>query len=122
MKGKIYLVTGPVHSGKTTRLAEWCAARTDVGGVLQPEVDSQGYFENIQTKRRIPLDAQPTDKEKKVYTIGRFRFLISAFAWANDCLVEAPENPAMKWLIIDEIGPLELQGLGLHAALERILE
>ena len=120
MMPTVYLVSGPVHSGKTTRLAAWCKGRSDVGGILQLEADGQRFFEDIQSGRRYLMDAG--EREKKVYTIGKYRFYTAAFAWASDLLVEAPEQPGIKWLVIDEIGPLEMKGEGLAPVLEGLLQ
>ena len=46
----------------------------------------------------------------------------SAFAWASDVLVKALKDPEVQYLIIDEIGPLEMQGRGLHPVLDDLLE
>lgn len=59
--------------------------------------------------------------EADIQQVGRYTFSAAAFAWANEALLEASRNPENKWLVIDEIGPLELQGKGLTPALDQIV-
>ena len=59
--------------------------------------------------------------EAEIQQVGRYTFSASAFAWANEVLLKASQNPENKWLIIDEIGPLELQDKGLTPALDQIM-
>ena len=112
-------VTGPLHSGKTTSLRAWSDGRTDVAGISQPVIEGQRYFVDIQSGHRMLMDV-PLEVED-AYTIGKYHFAISAFAWASDVLVEALDYEAVRYLIVDEIGPLEMQGKGLHAVLEELL-
>ena len=54
-------------------------------------------------------------------TIGPFSFLASSFAWAREELKDALELNS-RWLIIDEIGPLELAGKGLEPMVSEIVD
>lgn len=116
----VFFVSGPLHSGKTTRLLQWTEGRTDVGGIFQPVMEGQRYFVDIATGEQMLLEA-PLE-EKEAYTIGKFLFSIEAFSWASDSLVTALEDPEIRYIIVDEIGPLEMRGQGLHPVLEDLLE
>lgn len=116
----IFYVTGPLHSGKTTRLKAWAEGRQDVAGVFQPVVNGNRYFVDILSGEKCRMDAGEEDQE--VYVIGKYRFRIEAFAWASDVLVEALERQEVQYLIVDEIGPLEMQEMGLHPVLNDLLE
>ena len=60
--------------------------------------------------------------EKNIQQVGRYTFSGNAFNWANQVLKEAARSPEIKWLVIDEIGPLELQGKGFTPAFDSIME
>ncbi|MBK0402029.1 hypothetical protein I5M27_03470 [Adhaeribacter sp. BT258] len=115
---KIFLITGPTQSRKTTRLTHWCSGRTDVGGLLSPIVFEKRCFQNIRTQEWQAMEADLDETE--VQQVGRYTFSEKTFAWANKILLQASRLPELKWLVIDEIGPLELQGKGLNPALENI--
>ncbi|RTQ45236.1 hypothetical protein EJV47_25500 [Hymenobacter gummosus] len=116
----IHLLSGPIRSGKTTRLRRWAAGRPDVAGLLMP-TDAHGrrYFLDMATGLQWPASARPG--QWPVVSIGRFQFAPAAFGWANAALSGAAEAPP-AWLVVDEIGPLELRGAGLAPALRQLLE
>ena len=60
--------------------------------------------------------------ESRIQQVGRYTFSAAAFDWANKVLLEAALQPEIKWLVIDEIGPLELQGKGLAPAFDSIMK
>ena len=112
----IYLLTGPVRTGKTTALAAWAGGRS-AAGLLQP----------VQGGRRL-LVAQPSGETRLLecapgeegVAVGRFRFSRAAFAWGRRKLLEAARR-SPEWLLIDEVGSLELRGEGLAPAVETVL-
>ena len=116
-------ITGPIHSGKTTRLAAWCAAQPpgSVGGVLQPAQPTGRVFVDAATGAEFPLEAPPDAPETAVQRVGRYVFATAAFGWAADRLARAAANPMVRTIVVDEIGPLELRGGGLDAALRALL-
>jgi nucleoside-triphosphatase THEP1 len=116
---RIHLLSGPIRSGKTTRLRRWAAGRPDVAGLLMP-TDAHGRrsFLDLGSNLQWPASARPG--QWPVVSIGRFHFAPAAFDWANAALRGAAET-APAWLVIDEIGPLELRGAGLAPALEALL-
>jgi nucleoside-triphosphatase THEP1 len=115
----IHLLTGPIRSGKTTRLAAWAAATPGAAGLLMPDTARGRQFWDVSTGFAWPTAARLG--ELHPLTIGRFQFSAAAFAWAGAALRGAATNPATQWLMADEIGPLELRGEGLAAALRDVL-
>ena len=113
----VYILTAPVQTGKTTSLVNWSAKRNDVYGILTPIVDGKRVFMNAHTKEQFPMEA--IEGEKEVLTVGRFIFSKRNFDKAIQIIREAIDKK--KWLIIDEIGPLELQGRGFHDILREVL-
>jgi nucleoside-triphosphatase THEP1 len=59
------------------------------------------------------------DDKEDFFEIGRFRFSKKGFDKAASIIIEAITKPG--WLIIDEIGPLELRGEGFHDTLQTVL-
>ena len=57
--------------------------------------------------------------ESAVLSIGRFRFSKKSFERAIQIIRESVRHEG--WLIIDEIGPLELRGEGFHDVLKEVL-
>jgi nucleoside-triphosphatase THEP1 len=115
---QIFYITGPIQSRKTTQLTSWCAGRTDTGGLLSPVLSGKRCFLDIRTQACHPMEAEMNETE--IQQVGRYTFSARIFAWANTVLLENFRNPEIKWLVIDEIGPLELQGKGLEPALQTI--
>ncbi|GAA4373812.1 hypothetical protein [Hymenobacter koreensis] len=116
----IHLLSGPTRSGKTTRLSAWAATEPGVAGLLMPTVPGVGrLFQDVRTGLRWPTAARPGNWQAQC--VGPHRFSAAGFAWANETLLGAASHPATRWLLIDEIGPLELRGLGLAPALGRVL-
>lgn len=113
----IYVLTGPVQTGKTTALAEWVGRRVAAAGLLQPVRGGKRYLKSLPSGEVRPLECSGAEDAVQV---GRFRFSASVFAWGRRKLREAHEREP-EWLFIDEIGPLELRGEGLAPAVETVL-
>lgn len=62
----------------------------------------------------MPLEVEDKDDLKLVF-VGKFRFLKSSFDKANQYLTNASEKHP-NYLVIDELGKLELNNEGLHGA------
>lgn len=115
----VYILTGPVKSGKTTNLKIWCERQNSADGILAPVSQNKRHLYHISNKtsrllERVVNDSQPLK-------IGTYSFDESAFRWARNKLKEAAGS-SPEWLIIDEIGPLELTGKGLEPAVSEILK
>jgi len=124
------LVVGESGSGKTS----WCRAYVDrrrksgstVGGILSPAIEKQGQRVgsnalNLLTGQEIPfarLSLHSSFKGgEKVgdYTISRDGILFACGA------IERAVESSCDLVVIDEVGPLELQGKGLMPAVELAL-
>ena len=60
------------------------------------------------------------NENETVVKIGNYKFLKESFEWAEKELLKAREFKP-QWLIIDEIGPLELQGQGFDKVIKQLL-
>ncbi len=124
------LLTGAARSGKTTAcwkaLPGLRAAGVKIGGFVSPVLlDAAGVKTGIEmwdlstgehrTLARVARPGEPS-------TMGIYRFVEGATAWARDVLAAALLAD-IDWLVIDEIGPLELhQGGGFAFALEPLAD
>lgn len=112
-----YILTGPVQSGKTSSLINWMMNRTDVDGILTPLTNENRVFMDARSWDLFDMEAAAD--ESAVLVVGRFRFSRKNFNRAIEIIRDA--IPKKSWLIIDEIGPLELRGEGFHDVLKEVL-
>ncbi|MEP6676443.1 MAG: nucleoside-triphosphatase [Ferruginibacter sp.] len=119
MNQPILILTGPVHSGKTTLLLKWISQQKKIAGILTPVIEGTRSFLDIETGQSFSMNA--TGDEQQALTVGKFRFSEKNFSRASAILKKAV-NSQHNFLIIDEIGPLELkQHKGFYEALVFIL-
>lgn len=118
----IKIITGPIKSGKTTRLTAWVKCHQNCVGILSPVINNRRFIYSILEDEYHPLETEEGDaKDQKTITIGRYTFQESTFEWARGQL-ELADAKNRDWLIIDEIGPLELTGKGLEPQVEKIID
>lgn len=117
----IFILTAPIRSGKTTSLIKWLAQRDDVYGILTPVVEGKRIFMNVATKDQFPMEASALRQAQGEETllVGRFVFSKAGFEKATTIIRDAIDKKG--WLVIDEIGPLELRGEGFHDILKEVL-
>lgn len=116
-QAQVFILTGPIQTGKTNSIVNWLNGRKNVAGILTPVRDGSRYFMNADTKELFRMEAN--EEDKNVLTIGRFVFSKSNFEKAISTISEAIHQDG--WLVIDEIGPLELKGEGFSDILKRVL-
>ena len=122
VKGKIFILTGDVNSGKTSTLSQWAEEyrREDyaVGGVIAPANWRKGRkisYDIIDLKsgeRHFIASSEPIENAIKY---GRFWFSNIGIAIAESAIMHLDELVDVG--MIDEIGPLELKGKGLARGL-----
>jgi len=115
----LYILSEPIHTGKTTVLKAWTEERTDVGGFLSPDHEDLRQLFRLSTKEVIPFEIKDP-KNEVVQSIGKFHFYNAAFAQAIQWVKEDLKNPEIQWIIIDEMGKLELLEKGFHTLLPLI--
>lgn len=108
----LVVYTGPVRSGKTTALRARFEADPSARGVLAPDVDGRRHLLSLGSGESRPLEA---DAPAAPVTVGRFTFDGDVFAWARSELAAAC-GAAPGTLVVDEVGPLELDRRGLEPA------
>ena len=121
----ITLFSGPVHSGKSTRLKEVCAVFERNGssfdGYLSEAVfdgDRRTGYDilDLQTGARTPFFRLWTGR--CLDHVGRFGLLAAGLSAAEGIIRRGRSSPL---LIVDELGPLELDGRGIWPALAPVV-
>jgi len=117
----IYFCSGPVQSGKSTRLEQWAQKRENVDGILAPVIERRRHLKHIASGeiKCVQLPAAQW-KNSEAWQIGSYFFSIPVFEWARQILLQSSRQKP-EWLIVDEAGFLELDGRGLEPALTEIL-
>ena len=114
---RIYILTGETGEGKTTALQKWSERVHNIGGVLSVLTDGKRFFLDLTSKGFFPMEAG--SDETNILTVGRFLFSRNSF----DKAIEILRNGIGKtnWLLLDEIGPLELKGEGFHDVIKEMI-
>ena len=86
-----------------------------------PDKDGERKMYDIRTKEFFDAECKHTlNKENTLTSIGRYHFYTSAFEKANSILLnELEQSP--DWLVIDEVGKLEMEGKGFYRALNKVV-
>ena len=116
--GKIEIITGKIKVGKTTYLSNNIKKLDNIKGILQPVLESDRFFEDLESGERREITAET--KNEGTFSIGRYIFNLSAFEWAKERL----ENVLLEefsTIVIDEYGPLEFENEGLEPAVSKII-
>jgi nucleoside-triphosphatase THEP1 len=118
----IIIFSKPIHSGKTTELQLWSNGKKNIAGILMPDINYKRKMQNIATGEIF--DAEINDvatPDNQIEMIGTYVFYAAAFKKANHILCNATaQNP--DWIIIDEVGKLEMTEGGFYKSVKYILE
>jgi len=118
--GKIIIYSGEKGIGKSSYLKKSFGKHLGVEGILQPRMDGIKYLENLSSGEYRQLELHNEFHSPGNVRIGDYIFSEAVFKWGRDTLLNCfLLNPS--FLIIDEIGPLELAGSGLEPALSKLL-
>jgi nucleoside-triphosphatase THEP1 len=115
---RIYILTGEIGEGKTTALQKWAGGIHDVGGILSLVADGKRLFLDLGSKDIFPMEAGAD--EKNILAVGKFLFSRNSFDKAIDILRKGIGKT--KWLLLDEIGPLELRGEGFYDVIKEMIQ
>lgn len=113
----IYILTGPIQTGKTTALGQWAGNNTHVYGIITPVINGVRVFMNVRTGEQWPMEAGSLNEE--ILKVGKYNFSRLGFEKAEEVIRSSIEKEG--WLVIDEIGPLELNGKGFNQVLKELL-
>lgn len=108
----IYLLSEEIQSGKTTSLQLCTENRYDIGGFLSPDKNGLRCLMNLSSKKEVPFEIDLTSFEGPIEIIGKFAISTDAFAAGHQWVKEHLQSPQIKFIIIDEVGLLELKDKG----------
>jgi nucleoside-triphosphatase THEP1 len=121
MNEQVIILTGEKQTGKTTFLQEWSEGRNDVAGLLTPVMDGKRCFYDIVKKEYFEMES--VSESDRRLSVGKYFFLEEAFNNAADRLLAMSTVENINYLIIDEIGPLEIEKKqGLYDCFIEILD
>ncbi len=114
MNGNLLIITGALGIGKTTLLQRLVEHKTNqgvkIGGLLTPKRFEAGKMTGIYAidlqSRRSRLLASKNPNEILGFAFCDWTFDPAVLNWGNQVLARAKSAPL---LIIDEIGPMELE-------------
>jgi len=125
---KITIISGEKHSGKTTKLLEiinelksknkTCAGIVAIG-ILKNNNRHSFNIQDITTQKNMLL--MSVDENPKLKKIGRFYINPLGFKFGEQVLTKAI-NSNTDYIIIDEIGTLEINEDGWFYILKNILK
>lgn len=116
---KTTIITGKIRSGKTTYLRTLISSLKNVGGIIQPTIGDNRFFEDIKSSESMLITSQK--ENDKTFRLGRFLFNTESFIWAKEKLKLALHEE-VQIIVVDEYGPLELTGKGLEPEVSAIIE
>ena len=117
----IFILTGEVHSGKSTALKAWLINRNKVGGFLSPDIENKRFIQSIKDDYIIPFQVDASFEGEKL-EIGPYIFDQNAFNQATDWTMNQMNDDEIDWIIIDELGKLELKEKGFYRLAKSILK
>jgi len=122
----IFIVTGPVHSGKTTLVKQVFNKLKEQGvqisGFLSERISQgreiAGYdLFDLKTEKSKPFVRKQGKREGE--RVGPFFLIPQVLAEAKEIILQGKKTDV---LVVDEVGPLELSGKGVWPALENVLQ
>ncbi|WP_276134432.1 nucleoside-triphosphatase [Polluticoccus soli] len=118
----IYIFTRAVRSGKTTTLQQWLRNNNvHAGGILTPDIEGKRMLYDIAENQFYHMEAEDDMPDSECLLVGRYRFLKRAFAIGREILERDLERQP-EWMIIDEVGTLELQeNTGLEPSVTHVI-
>lgn len=116
----IYILTGAIGSGKTTRLEKWAEKEKSISGILMPVLDGERHLYSISSGKLVPVEIRGDESPDEIVRIGKFNFSKKIFNWGIDEILKGFRES--NTIIVDEIGPLELSGEGFAPAIKQIFK
>lgn len=132
--GQVTIITGEMDAGKTTELIRRyheLPGGTADGFASIKVFSKQGGFEGYDLKRlatgkTVPFirlsspDEVPSQQDSFIF--DRFTFLREPLAAAEQVIRDSLSDSSIRTVLLDEIGPVELQENGFCSALKMLLE
>ena len=110
---RIFLSTGAIQTGKSEALLQWSIGK-NIGGFVTPTVSEKKVLYDILTGEKTVY--QLDEANNNSISVGRYFLDKNAFRVANKIILDAIEAEK-EWIVMDEIGKLELNNEGHDATL-----
>jgi nucleoside-triphosphatase len=107
----LYIFSNPIKSGKTT-LLQTVFSNKNACGILMPDINGCRFVQDIGTQQKLRIQKITQTKATDII-IGNYVFDAAIFTIANDWIGQLHLCPQQN-IVIDEIGKLELNNLGLE--------
>ena len=128
-RNKIFIISGETRSGETTFLKAVVGRLKEenpeikIGGIIAHGTDFRGerfgfHIENILTGEKQHLCSREPANEDDI-KMGRFYFYKAGFVFGNKAILDNLEQ--LDLLVIDEVGYLELKGMGWFESIEKAM-
>jgi nucleoside-triphosphatase THEP1 len=129
----ITLISGDFNSGKTTRLIEFFSKlkKGEAEGFACEKIQNQDQVTIGYRLRRLSTQDQVMfiyDKNhykdffREYFEYDRFIFSVNALNYVSDIIEIAIQDPFIKALFLDEIGRVELCGLGFDEVMKKMMK
>ncbi len=115
---RIVVLSDEINSGKTTAILKWKEQVSNVFGVLSPKDIGGRIFEDAKTGEKWPMEAR---EQESAFEVGRYKFSRLAFEKAIDSISKGLNQSGLRFVVFDEIGPLEMRNSGFHSILSESL-
>jgi nucleoside-triphosphatase len=108
----IYILSDAIHSGKSSLLLQFCKKFKSVAGFVCIDINGFRHLMDVEMRLTFPFQKTKSDSEQDVI-IGKYIFDVFGFDKGKTILqsLHLTEN---KYIIIDEIGKLELEQKGFE--------
>jgi len=115
MNKNFKILTGPVQSGKSAALFNWCLSKKNIAGFLNIDKRGLRYLYDISKQDFHAFQIAERANVKDI-AVGKYIFAWQGFENAKKIVDDTlPIN--LDWIIIDEIGKLEMQDQGFEPEL-----
>ena len=114
---QLIILSGPVQTGKSAALMNWINGKS-VCGFITPTISGKKMMFDISIGETSPFEL--TTSEINSIPIGKYHLAKSAFDKAKKILTQSMASPK-NWIVIDEVGKLELINEGHHSLITELL-
>jgi len=115
----IILFSREIRSGKTTEIQSFVKGSFDFGGILMPDLNGFRHIMDIRTGQQRQIQVEKSSPNS--IQIGKYYFNPNSFIWANESIAHEL-NLIPDFLIIDEVGKLELKNSGLYKSVSKAID
>jgi len=120
---QIFVLTGPVRSGKTSSLMQLVQDFPSAGGILTPVIEKKRYLYGVREGVYYRFECNNENEESaEILRVGSYRLYKDAFKRGGDLILENFRDEDCSLILVDEIGKLELNGEGFDTSIRQLLK